>query len=280
MMHTNKIILFLILLSSISFAQLDSAAVGNIEIFLIDSYISPEPPYKFNLSFFTSDSCTSKVVLSEGKEFIVSNKLDDNHKIEIDLNGLITDKKFIHYKIIVKDRNGEESQSQLYDVEIPQNMIAMQKRDVGLLQVCCFGGIIFGLPSPTFVAKSNKHYFSLTKEIPLFSFYSGGYNYPFGYIGVEYAYVFNADKKNFLRTGYKQIFQMNFIRYISLGVSHFTDFKGYNGISSEFSFGLFQIQNVFTLFVRYRYNFQPNKSGTDFHEASVGLYSNFFSINF
>lgn len=279
-MHLKKILLFLTLLMNITFAQIDSVATGNIEIFIIDSYISPEPPYKLTLSFFTSDSCTSKVIFSDGKEFIVSNQLAENHKIEIDLDGLKIDKKFIHYRIIVKDKSGEESKSQLYEVEIPQNMIATQKRDVGLLQICCFGGIIFGLPSPTFVSKSNEQYFSLTKEIPIFSFYKGGYNYPFGYIGVEYAHIFNAEKKNFFRTGYKQMFQLNFIKYISIGLSHFTDFKGYNGISSELSLGLLQIQNVFTLFLRYRYNFEPNISGTDFHEASVGLYSNFFSINF
>jgi len=277
----HKIILFFVFLalSSIT-AQIDSISSGNIDIFVIDSYITPEPPYKFTLSFYTSDSCTSKIIFDNKKEFVVSEKLNENHKIEIELNGIISNKNSIQYRILVYDKNNVESKSQLYDLEVPQNIIYAYKKNVNLFQVCCFGGIIFGLPSPTYISKNNKNYFGLTKEIPVFSFYKGSFNYPFGYIGLEYAYVFNTDRKNFLRAGYKQIIQISFIKYISAGLNYFTDLKGYNGVSPELSLGLFQIQNVFTAFIRYRYNFQPDRGGTDFHEISVGLYSNFFSINF
>ncbi|MBS3945644.1 MAG: hypothetical protein KGZ42_09125, partial [Melioribacter sp.] len=174
---------------------------------------------------------------------------------------------------------GTESRSQLYEVEIPR-MIAIEKdKGSGLLQVCCFGGIIFGLPSPTIVMMNDKKIFGLSKEIPIFSFYSGGYNYPIGYVGAEYSYLFNSDKKNFIRIGYKHIFQIPLIEYVSIGANYFSDFKGYNGVSPELSVGLFKIQNVFTLYSRYRYNIQPGRSGTDFHEFSIGLYSNFFSLN-
>lgn len=275
----NKIKVFLLVIlavSSISRAQDD---LNGIEIYIVDSFITQEPPYKFSLSFFTSDSCLSKVKIDNDKEYIVSNEKTDFHKIELDLNGLMGGSSMVNYKVLAID-DGKEFESQIYEVEIPKLLSMDKNRDLGFLQVCCFGGVIFGLPSPTYVTQNGNRYFSLTKEIPLFSFYSGGYNYPFGYIGAEYAHVFKSDKKNFLRVGYKQIFQLEFIKYVSVGANYFTDFRGYNGISPELAFGIIQLQNVFTLYTKYRYNFQPDRSGTDFHEISVGLYSNFFSINF
>jgi len=235
-------------------------------------------PHKFILSFFTSDSCSSAITI-DGSEYKVSEKFTDNHKFELTLDKITVQDK-LKYRISVKDAEGSISQSQFYDVEIPQEMISAKEKGLNLLQVCCFGGIIFGLPSPTLVLMEDESYFGLSKEIPIFSFYSTGYNYPFGYIGAEYSHVFKSDKKNFLRIGYKQIIQVEFIQYVSGGINYFTDFKGYNGLSPELSVGFFQIQNVFTFFAKYRYNFQLKSGGTDFHEFSVGLYSNFFSINF
>jgi len=262
------------------YSQSDSLASGNTEIYLIDSYITLETPHKMVVSFFTSDSVTSKIYLFRQNEIQVTKELTNNHKVEINLDTFINIVSPIKYWIIVKDRNENESKSQLYEVEMPQGLLIESERDLGMLRVCCLGGIIFGLPSPTFISMGGKEFFSLTKEIPLFSFYSSGYNYPWGYFGIEYAHIFNSGKRNFIRTGYKQIFQLDFIKYISPGINFFADFKGYNGISPELSVGLFQLRNVFTFFARYRYNFQPGRSNTDFHEASVGLYSNFFSINF
>jgi len=279
-MKSNKLFfagIFLFL--STTFAQVDSTAYGDIEVFVIDSYITQEQPYKFFLSFFTSDSCTARVQLMDNREYSVSAKLNDNHKIEIILAEELYKYARLKYFIYVKNREGTESRSQLYEVEIPR-MIAIEKdKGSGLLQVCCFGGIIFGLPSPTIVMMNDKKIFGLSKEIPIFSFYSGGYNYPIGYVGAEYSYLFNSDKKNFIRIGYKHIFQIPLIEYVSIGANYFSDFKGYNGVSPELSVGLFKIQNVFTLYSRYRYNIQPGRSGTDFHEFSIGLYSNFFSLN-
>ncbi len=273
------IFIFTIYALNVSNAQVDSTAYGDIDIFVIDSFISPEEPFKFSLSFFTSDSVKSKVSILKDDEYIVSEEYSDNHKIEITVNQSLIKFRVIRYFISVRDKSGNESRSQLYEVEFPETIITADQNQSGLLQICCFGGIIFGLPSPTLVFKEGGKYFSLTKEIPLFSFYSGGYNYPFGYIGIDYAHIFNSDRKNFARIGYKQIFQVGFIEYISTGFNFFTDFSGYNGISPEFSAGLFKIQNVFTLFARYRYNFQLKSGGRDFHEFSIGLYSNFFSLN-
>lgn len=275
-----KLLYLLIFLSFFTalYSQNENEASGNIEIFVIDSYITPESPNKFVLSFFTSDSCTSSIIFND-KEYIVSKEFTDNHKFDLTLENDITTTK-INYKIVVQDREKKLSYSQLYEVEIPQEMISAKEKNLSLLQVCCFGGIIFGLPSPTLVLKDGETFFSLSKEIPIFSFYSTGYNYPLGYVGIEYAHIFNYDKKNFLRFGYKHIIQLDFIKYLSGGINYFTDFKGYNGLSTEFTLGLIQIQNVFTLFTRYRYNFQTMKNSNNFHEISIGLYSNFLSINF
>ncbi|MCX7797248.1 MAG: hypothetical protein N2249_01315 [Melioribacter sp.] len=275
----NKIILLLCLFTATLFSQQDSTNLKQVEIYVIDSFISPEPPYIFTVSFFTSDSCTSRLIIDNKMEYDVSKKLDMSHKAEINISDLFN-KKSINYRIIVKDKFNNEYLSQEYELEIPQNLVNNYKKNYGLLQICCISGVIFGIPSPNFVLKNNKSYFSLSKEIPLFSFFLRSYNYPFGYIGLEYSHIFNAEKKNFLRIGYKQIIQLNLIKYASFGVNHFTDLKGYNGISPEISLGLFNIQNVFTFYVRYRYNFQLKLRESDFHEISAGLYSNFFSINF
>lgn len=275
----NRVLCIILLLCGSFFAQEKTGLSEEIEIFIIDSYISPEAPYKFTLSFFTNDSCFSKVILEDKKEFIITKELTDFHKIEIDINKLQLKDSSINYKILLTFRKNNNYESQWYEVEKPEYLNLENFNSAGLLQVCCFGGVIFGLPSPTILLKGSNKYLSLSKEIPLFSFYSGGYNYPFGYIGAEYAYVFKSDSKNFLRIGYKQIFQLDVIKYVSAGINYFSDFKGYNGISPEISIGLFQVQNVFTFYTRYRYNFQPDRSGTDFHEISIGLFSNFFSIN-
>lgn len=279
----KKVFVFFCLVSAFIsqvYSQVDSLASGNIEIYLIDSYITPEIPHKMVVSFFTSDTCTSKIRIIGFKDLQVEKKFSDNHKIEIDVNSLVDKPNTIQYKIYVYDSDNNESQSQLYEVAIPQNLIIESDRDLGMLQVCCFGGIIFGLPSPTIVFRNNEQFFSLSKEIPLFSFYSSGYNYPWGYFSVEYAHIFNADEKNFVRTGYKHIFQTKIIEYISPGINYFSDFKGYNGISAELTIGLFRIKNAFTFFARYRNNFQPKSRRFDFDEISIGLYSNFFSLNF
>ena len=276
-MRLIKIILFSLIIGIQINAQTDTTA-SPVEIFIIDSYITPETSNKFILSFFTSDSTTSKLIIMDKKIFDVSKKLSENHKIEIELIQLNLDSAMFKYVVVAYDRKGKETRSEVYQVEIPQGLVISEEQDVGIFRVC-LGGIVFAIPSPTYLWMNNEHHWSITKEIPLFSFYSVGYNYPAGYLSAEYSYIFNADRKNFLRVGYKQIIQVPEIKYISPGLNYFTDFSGYNGLSAELSIGLFQIQNVFTFYTRYRYNFQLQNNGTDFHEFSIGLFSNFFSLN-
>lgn len=258
--------------------QTDSNRVSGTDIMIVDSYITAEVPNKFVLSFFTSDSCTSKIIVLGKKAYDVSKKFEENHKFEIKLVQLPIDSTGFHYEIIVKNKNGVETKSDITNVVIPNGVVIAPEQQPGVFMMC-LGGIIFGLPSPTYVFNGGKHNRALSKEIPLISFYSAGYNYPMSYFGIEYTYVFEAQKKNFFRIGYKHIFQLPAIKYLSPGVTGFTDFQGYNGMSLELSVGLFQIQNVFTFYTRYRYNFQLISGGTGFNEFLLGLYSNFFSLN-
>lgn len=276
-MRLIKIILFSLIIGLQINAQTDTTA-SSVEIFIIDSYITPEVPNKFVLSFFTSDSTTSKLMIMDKKIFDVSKKLSENHKIEIELNQINLDSAKFKYVVVAYDRKGNETLSEVYQVELPQGLVISDEQDIGIFRIC-LGGIVFAIPSPAYLWMNNEHHWSITKEIPLFSFYSVGYNYPSGYLGVEYSYVFDANRKNFLRVGYKQIIQVPEIKYISPGLNYFTDFNGYNGLSAELSVGLFQVQNVFTFYTRYRYNFQLQNNGTGFHEFSIGLFSNFFSLN-
>ena len=251
-----------------------------IEIYLIDSYVTPELPHRFILSFFTSDSTTSKVKLNGEYEFSVSNEFTDQHVAEFNITKMKFDSTIVPFILTVESIEGKEYNSEKFELVLPSEYELDVEKDLSLFTVCCFGGVVFLLPSPTYVSYEGESYFGLSKEIPIISFFSGGYNYPAGYIGIEYAYVFNAPVKNFIRLGYKQIFELPGIEYISSGLNVYSDFLGYNGISPEVTIGLTRVYNVFTLYSKYRYNFQPGNAGRDMHEISIGLYSNFFSLNF
>jgi hypothetical protein len=249
------------------------------EVFLIDSYVTPETPNKFVLSFITSKPCISRVILQDKYEYKVSEVYSEDHKASIDVSTLKFDSSFIPFVIYVKDSLGNESTSEKYDVALPnaQKEIIVEKSNY--LFMCCLGGVIFGFPSPTMVIADGKQYFSLTKEIPVFSFHAFNSRYPVGYFTVEYSYIFNAETRNYFRTGYKHVFEIPYLEYVSPGVNWFTNFKGFNGISPEISIGIVKFYDVFTVFTKYRYNFKPNDKSRDFHEISVGLYSSFFSLN-
>jgi hypothetical protein len=272
-------ILFFCFISAKFFAQTDSTATGLIDIYVIDSYITPETPNKFIITFGTSDSCSTKLIIMDRDTFSVSTKLTDMHKFEIELSKLKLDSASIKYRIIAVNISGNKTVSDTYQVDLPKGIVIRPEYDTGLFSIC-LGGIVFSIPSPTYVIMNGSNHWSISKEIPLFTFFSGGYNYPKGYCSIEYSHIFESQNKNFLRFGYKQIFQIPVVKYISPGITVFTDFLGYNGLGAEFSAGLFQIQNTFTVYVRYRYNFQSKTNGLDFHEFSVGLFSSFFSLNF
>jgi len=253
---------------------------ADVEVFVIDSYVTPEEPHEFILSFFTTSEVTSSVTLENKYTFVVSDTLAADHKTEIDISDLSFDSTYVRCYISGKTEDGQKYKGEEFEIVLPFKNKFKTDRNTSLLTVCCFGGVIFGLPSPTLVFNKDETLYSLAKEIPVFSFYSGGYNYPIGYLSIEYAHIFDAEFKNYMRLGYKHVFTVEQIEYISAGLSGFTTFKGFNGLSPEVTIGWFKVYNAFTVYSKYRFNFQPSNSDRNFHEISIGLYSNFFSLNF
>ena len=276
----KKYLFFLLIMSLAYFNKSAAQEIepDSTEIFLIDSYVTPEMPYKFILTFITSKPCRSKVVLENKYDFNVSENLTEEHKISINISDLKFDSLDIPFEILVTDSLGNISHSELYDVALPGAQKLLTEK-TNYLFTCCLGAVIFGFPSPTLVLAKDKRYFALTKEIPIFSFRKLTARYPLGYFTVEYSYIFNAQIRNFFRMGYKQVFEIPYLEYISPGVNWFTNFNGFNGISPEVSIGIVKFYDVFTVYTKYRYNFKPNDKSRDFHEITVGLYSSFFSLN-
>ncbi len=247
-----------------------------MEIYLVDAYVKPEPPYTFILTFYTSKVCESNVIIDGRYEFVVSNGLSEAHSAKIDLSGLTFLNKNVDFVIETIDSLGNKFTSEEYEFDLPYEPII--KDGSSLFTLCLFAGSVFLIPSPGYVHMDGENYFSLTKEIPVISFRSKSRNYPSGYISVEYTHIFNATRKNFARLGYKRIFEIDGIQYISPGITAYTNFKGQNGFGAEVSLGLFTLFDTFTVYGRYRYDFKPNDSSKYFNEIYLGLYTRFFSI--
>lgn len=250
----------------------------SIEVFIIDSYVPPENPNRFILSFYTSVSCKTKLVVDYRLIFSISEEFTDNHRIEVDIAKITTTKSKVNYVIQMENEAGIKSSSEVFELELSHSEVLVESKS-SYLFTCLTGGVVFLTPTSTAVHANGKTYFGLNKEFPVLSFYSGGFNYPSGYLSVEYAHILKAEKKNYFRLGYKHIYEIPKLEYLSVGLNGFTDFRGFNGISPELSIGLFKIYNVFTFYSRYRYNFSPGKSGVDFSEFSIGLYSSFFTLH-
>lgn len=262
-----------------AFAQ-DMPEEDSLEVYLIDSYITPETPHRFILSYFTSEACKSSVVLDKKYEIAISDELTESHKAEIPLEEYEFDSTFFQFVITVENEAGETYSSERYDVSFPTGFNEKVGKGQNLFLMCCVGGTIFGIPSISYVRYGEENYFSLTKEIPLFSIYGKTYNYPLGYFAIEYTHIFDAPIRNYFRFGYKHVIQVPGVEYISPGISGFTNFSEANGFSPEVSVGFFKIYNLFTFYGRYRYNNKPGDRGYDFHEITLGLYSGFFTFHF
>jgi hypothetical protein len=277
MRTAQKIFLFLVFLYVTGFAQNDFTEDDSVEVYVIDSFIPPDNPNVFNLSFFTSEPAKSKVILDGKYEFKISEQAAESHKIKIDISKLEFKSKYVPFVILVEDSLGNTNPSDKFEFELQKEV--QLEGDSNFLLLCLFGGVVFLLPSPVYVVTENDNYFSLTKEIALFTF-RGSFKYPSGYVAAEYSHIFDSPYKNFLRLGYKHLVEIPFLEYVSPGINGFTNFRGFNGISPELSIGWIKIFNTFTVYTRYRYNFKPGESGSNFHELSLGLYSGFFSIYF
>jgi hypothetical protein len=272
-MNFKHIFLFILVLFSSEklFSQSDS-----IEVYLIDAYCTREMPYTFKLSFYTSEECISKVILENKYEYTVSNDFVDMHKSEININDNSFNDQIVNFVIVTEKETGEIYTSEKFDFDLPFEPQIKSGSD--LFTLCLFGSVIFLVPYPSNAFDSNSSYFSLTKEIPFISFRSRNLNYPSGYLSIEYSYIFNSDNPSYLRLGYKRLFEIPHIEYLSPGISLYTNFDINQGISPELSAGLFTIEETFTFYVRYRYNFTLHTNGTNFQEINIGLYSGFFSL--
>ncbi|MCB9247319.1 MAG: hypothetical protein H6613_01615 [Ignavibacteriales bacterium] len=269
-------VFFIIFLLSIPIFSLKK----EVEINILDAYVTPEKPHTFKLNFFSYSPIKTKVKINDKYEFEVSKDFLEDHAIEIDFSNYKFDKKNIPYKIISEDENGNTFVSEEYEIILPYDEFIFTKEGSNPISTVLFGLLLYFIPSPNLVIMEKENYFSLTKEIPIITFYGSGYNYPSGSVSLEYTHIYNnLPVSNLLRLGYKHFIPLKTIEYISPGISGFTNFNGYSGVGAEMSIGLFKIYDVFTVFTRYRYNFQPTETSNDFHEISIGLYSHFFTID-
>ena len=278
MKKLTLLIIVLLLGVKLNYAKTNEAAGDSVEVYLLDSYIAPEKPTIFNLSFISSAPVKSKILLDNKYEYLISDTLTDSHQAKIDLADKTFSGKIVPFIITVEDSAGDISRTESYDLDFPKEIKIEKESNFLLLGL--FFGTQFLLPAPEYVRANNTDFFALTKEIPLLSIRSQNINYPFGYLALEYTHIFNADASNFFRLGYKQIIELPVFKYISPGISGFTNFDGFSGVSFETSLGLTDLLNTFTLYARYRFNTQPTKSDRNFYEISLGIYSNFFSFHF
>lgn len=278
----NKFILlsiFLFAFSTSMFSQQEfTTEVDSVsmEVYLIDAYVKQEPPYTFILSFYTSEVCLSNVIIDGKYEYQVSNELSEAHSAQIDISDLKFLDRNINFVIETIDSLGNKNLSEEFEFDLPYEPEIGEGSSIWTL--CLFAGSVFVLPMPGYVNANGNHYYSLTKEIPIVSFRAKKGNYPSGYLAFEYTYIFDAENKNFARLGYKKIFPIDYIEYISAGATAYTNFSGQNGFAPEISLGWFTLFDTFTVYTRYRYNFKPNDSNSNFHEINLGLYTRFFSL--
>jgi len=269
----KKILLIVLIFSSISFAQ------NEIEVFIIDSYVTPKLPHKVMVSFFTNEMVKSKIKFEGNSFLIVSNDYQEDHKFELELSKLKYDSTSIAFVIETEDSSGRKEVSEEYDLYLNEEY-NIPIKDKSYLNQMCLGAVTYLIPSIAITSNGNKLNYSLTKEFPIISFYNAGYNYPSSYVGIEYSYIFNVPARNYLRVGYKYIFQTKYIKYISPGINATTNFSGFNGISPEITFGLFKFDETFTFYARYRYNLKPSNFNENFSELSIGLFASAISFNF
>ena len=184
----KSILLILLLSVSLSFAQDE---ISEIDIFVIDSYVTPDEPHKVMLTFFTSENVKANILFNGNDEIEVTSEYLEEHKFEMLLSKLNYDSTSIPYTIIVENNSGVKSTSDEFDLYLPDEYNLEIKNNSNFIDLC-LGGILYLIPSPTVLNyyPSMLNY-ALTKELPIISFYGGGYNFPNSYISLEYSYLFD-----------------------------------------------------------------------------------------
>ena len=140
------LLLFFLLFISKSFAETAAAEADSAEIYLLDSYIAPEKPTIFHLSFITSEPCKSILFLDGNYEFVISDTLTDSHAKDIDLSGHEYSSKSVPFYIIAIDSAGKKSKSDIFDLDFPKK-IKMQKESNFLLLGVFFAAQLL-VPTP------------------------------------------------------------------------------------------------------------------------------------
>lgn len=270
---TSKLFIIFVLFSITIYAQED------LEINIIDAYVTPEEPHTFKLNFFSSFPVKTTVKIDGKYDYEVTKGFSEDHQTEIDISKLKFAKKNVPYVILSEDAEGNEYTSEEFEIILPYDQFIDTKEGSDPVSTILFGLFLYLMPSPGLAIVDQKNYFTLAEEIPLITFYGAGYNYPSGNISIEYSHIYKAPSKNFLRLGYKQFFHVKGIEYISPGITAFSNFNGYNGVGAELSIGWFNVYDVFTVYTRYRYNLKPSDTSKYFQEISIGLYSHFFTID-
>lgn len=251
---------------------------GEVEVFMVESFIPPEDASHFHLAFYTTEQYKSKIVFADGKEAVINDSLSENHKIVLDISKVRVDSGLIKYLFVFTAEDGSTLQSENYDVRVPVEEKQTEQRSGGTeFMSCIYGGIIYLIPVIDYNIFSGSSKFGFSKELPVVSFFSGGFNYPVHYASVEYSHIPQAQPKNLFRVGWKYVYQVPFGEYVSPGLTAFTDFMGTNGIAPEVTWGMFSFREVFTVFARARYNTTFQNSG--YSTLSVGLASWFFSMH-
>ncbi|MBD3409337.1 MAG: hypothetical protein GF419_03955 [Ignavibacteriales bacterium] len=249
-----------------------------VEAFVLESYVDPEIPDTFNLAFFSTAPAKSRLVVVGKTEFVVSDEFVEDHRAAIDISDVEFDSLSTPAYILLEDESGAESQTERFLLELPQT-VDLSKSGTPWAS-CAFGSVFFLVPTGAYVLANEDEYWAIGKEIPLVSFWGANPKRPFGYFGVEYQHVFDMPRGNFFRYGYKHIVPAPVIEFVSFGVSGFHNFVGYNGVAGEATLGLFDLYDVFTVVARARYGLQPGVEDSDMFEASLGLYTSFFTYRF
>ena len=261
-----------------------AAQADSIEVFIIESFVSPENPGVLQLTFNTSVPCKSKVLIANKYLIPVADTITDTHKKDIDISKYYFDSTNSTFKAILTDSTGHTNESDIFEINLPVEDQGQPVESKSASWTSCFtGGITYLIPNITMNLRGENsklvNYWGLSKEFPLLCHYQGGYNFPKSFLSAEYSYVFKFEHKNFIRLGYKFLYETGFGEYVVLGLDGFSDFRGFNGVSPEITWGIIPVRDVFTLYIRYRYNTDFRSPRTEFSEVSLGLYSWFFSAH-
>lgn len=249
----------------------------SIEVFIIDAFVPPEAPDVFTITFYTSDLCKSAIMLDDKHLIPLSDTPTDNHRAEILLSQYNFNKDLIPYHIIVEDKMGRKWKSEVYDLEIRKEMVV--ESSGSNFFSCLMGSVVFLTPQVAYINAHGESFLRLRKELPLFTFHSGGYNYPTGAFMFGYAHTFKFKPNNLFLYGYKHFIEIPVFEYVSPYVGGYSNFMGVNGASAEVSVGLLKLYNVFSIEAGGRYSLQPGVKGTEFWEISLGLFSSFFTLH-